>query len=241
MAIQKIKVGYIDANGSVDGQAAFSNGSSVYWANTTQNLTVRYANDAIAFSGMGTGTAYVANAAGSNTQVQFNDSGAFLGSAGLTFNTSSNALFSGGTLTFGAGSNIGAPTTNTRSIGTKVIAYDNLSNTSVDYAVGVENAHMWFSTSSTVAGFKWYANTTNMIVANTTGFIPGASNTYDLGTTSLRWKTIYTNDLELSNGIGDYTIVEGEDDLFIYNNKKGKVYKFALIEVDPSEAPPKAK
>jgi hypothetical protein len=45
--------------------------------------------------------------------------------------------------------------------------------------------------------------------------------------------------LELSNGIGDYTIVEGEDDLFIYNNKKGKVYKFALIEVNASEAPPK--
>ena len=68
---------------------------------------------------------------------------------------------------------------------------------------------------------------------------PGASNTYDLGTSSLRWRTIFTQDLELSNGIGDYTIVEGEDDLFIYNNKKGKVYKFALIEVDPSEATPK--
>jgi hypothetical protein len=43
----------------------------------------------------------------------------------------------------------------------------------------------------------------------------------------------------LNNGIGDWTIVEGEDDLFLYNNKKGKVYKFALIEVDPSVATPK--
>jgi len=68
---------------------------------------------------------------------------------------------------------------------------------------------------------------------------PEANNTYDLGTTSLRWRTVYTNDLELSNGIGDYTIVEGEDDLFLYNNKKGKVYKFALIEVDPADATPK--
>jgi hypothetical protein len=71
------------------------------------------------------------------------------------------------------------------------------------------------------------------------GVNPGANNSYDLGTTSLRWRNIYTQDLQLSNGIGDYTIVEGEDDLFIYNNKKGKVYKFALIEVDPNQATPK--
>jgi hypothetical protein len=70
---------------------------------------------------------------------------------------------------------------------------------------------------------------------------PGATNTYDLGTASLRWRNIFTQDLQLNNGIGDYTIVEGEDDLFLYNNKKGKVYKFALIEVDPTTAPPKAK
>lgn len=70
---------------------------------------------------------------------------------------------------------------------------------------------------------------------------PGATNTYDLGSTTLRWRNVYVNDLQLSNGIGDYTIVEGEDDLFLYNNKRDKVYKFSLIEVDPSEAPPKAK
>lgn len=70
---------------------------------------------------------------------------------------------------------------------------------------------------------------------------PSATNSYDLGTSSLRWRVIYTQDLELSNGIGDYTIVEGPDDLFLYNNKQGKVYKFALIQVDPSEATPKIK
>lgn len=69
---------------------------------------------------------------------------------------------------------------------------------------------------------------------------PSASNTYDLGSSTLRWRNIYTNDLNLNNGIGDYTVVEGENDLYLYNNKKGKVYKFALIEVDPSEAPKKA-
>ena len=73
------------------------------------------------------------------------------------------------------------------------------------------------------------------------GAFPGATGTYDLGSAALRWRNIYTNDLQLSNGIGDYTIVEGEEDLFLYNNKTKKTFKFALIEVDPSTVPPKAK
>jgi hypothetical protein len=69
--------------------------------------------------------------------------------------------------------------------------------------------------------------------------LPEANGTRDLGSAAARWSTIYTSDLSLNNGIGDWTIVEGEDDLFLYNNKKGKVYKFALTEVDPNVATPK--
>jgi hypothetical protein len=68
---------------------------------------------------------------------------------------------------------------------------------------------------------------------------PVTNNSYDLGTSLLRWRNIYTQDLHLNNGIGDWTIVEGEDDLFLYNNKRDKVYKFNLTEVDPSVATPK--
>jgi hypothetical protein len=50
---------------------------------------------------------------------------------------------------------------------------------------------------------------------------------------------VFTSDLSLSNGIGDYTIVEGENDLFLYNNKQNKVYKFMLQEVNPNDATPK--
>ena len=63
----------------------------------------------------------------------------------------------------------------------------------------------------------------------------------DLGTSSYRWNNIYTQDLQLSNeaqgdnGIdgtwGDFTIVEGESDLFLKNNRSGKTYKFNLTEV----------
>ena len=89
-------------------------------------------------------------------------------------------------------------------------------------------------------------NVTGNVIGNLTGSVtitgsltPNTTGTINLGSASLRWATVYTSDLDLSNGIGDWTIVEGEDDLFLYNNKRGKTYKFALTEVDPSMAPPK--
>lgn len=68
---------------------------------------------------------------------------------------------------------------------------------------------------------------------------PQVTGTLNLGSAALRWGTVYTSDLSLDNGVGDWTIVEGEDELFIYNNKRGKSYKFVMIEVDPSHVPPK--
>ena len=71
-------------------------------------------------------------------------------------------------------------------------------------------------------------------------FQPWANNTYDLGSSSYRWRNVYTNDLNLSNEgstnsvdntWGDFTIQEGESDLFLINNRNGKKYKFNLTEV----------
>jgi hypothetical protein len=101
--------------------------------------------------------------------------------------------------------------------------------------------------SSTFAGFiSFYPNGLGATAGNermritASGTVqPGANGTQDLGTSSLRWATVFTSDLSLSNGIGDYTIVEGENDLFLYNNKQNKVYKFVIEEVDPSTATPK--
>ena len=69
---------------------------------------------------------------------------------------------------------------------------------------------------------------------------PQVNNTYDLGTSSNRWRVIYTNDLSMSNEgssnsvdgtWGDWTIQEGESDLFLLNNRSNKRYKFNLTEV----------
>ncbi len=121
---------------------------------------------------------------------------------------------------------------------------------STSYGIGIQSSTQYFRTDGR---FSWFRGGVHSDTENTAGtggtllatldssghFVPGANNAQDLGTSSLRWRILYTQDLELSNGIGDYTIVEGEDDLFIYNNKKGKVYKFMLAEVDPSQAPAK--
>ena len=71
-------------------------------------------------------------------------------------------------------------------------------------------------------------------------FLPHNNNTYDLGSSSQRWRNVYTNDLNLSNEgssndvdgtWGSYTIQEGADDLFLINKRNGKKYKFNLTEV----------
>ena len=85
------------------------------------------------------------------------------------------------------------------------------------------------------AGVSYFASTMTV-----NGILqPNTTATYTLGTSSLRWSTIYTNDLSLKNEYGDYTIVEGEENLYLYNNKSGKVFTFNLTEVDPTTAPPK--
>ena len=69
---------------------------------------------------------------------------------------------------------------------------------------------------------------------------PASNNNYSLGTSSLRWSNIFTNDLNLSNEggandvdgtWGSYTIQEGAEDLFLINKRTNKKYKFNLTEV----------
>ena len=64
---------------------------------------------------------------------------------------------------------VAAPSVTTKSAGTKLVLYESTSGSSVDYAIGIEGNHLWFSTTATTTGFKWYANTTNIMTANTTG------------------------------------------------------------------------
>tara|TARA_R100001460_G_scaffold12663_2_gene28924 strand:+ start:1627 stop:2475 length:849 start_codon:yes stop_codon:yes gene_type:complete len=70
---------------------------------------------------------------------------------------------------------------------------------------------------------------------------PASNGGKDLGSNTLRWRNIYTSDLQMSNEgsqndvdgtWGSYTIQEGHEDLFLLNKRTGKKYKFLLQEVD---------
>ena len=88
--------------------------------------------------------------------------------------------------------------------------------------------------------FQNAGGTERLRVDNSGTLLPGADNTQDLGSGSKRWRNLYTTDLQLSNEgkvndvdgtWGNYTIQEGENDLFLINNRNGKKYKFNLTEV----------
>ena len=64
---------------------------------------------------------------------------------------------------------------------------------------------------------------------------PSADNTYDLGSSSKRFRNIYTGDLHLKNHKGDWTIVEDTHYLCLVNNLTGKRYKFVLEELPEEE------
>lgn len=145
------------------------------------------------------------------------------GSVGIgTNNPSAKLTVSIGTATSGTVARFSAP------------SYDD-----VYIAAGQTSASCGIGTISS-SQFNIFVNSTSKIAIDNSGHVtPAANGTQNLGSTSLRWSTVYTSDLSLNNGIGDWTIVEGEDDLFIYNNRSNKVYKFKLEEVDPALATPK--
>ena len=92
------------------------------------------------------------------------------------------------------------------------------------------------------SGIAFRKSGTNRAFIDGSGhFVPGANNTYDLGSNSTRWRNVYTSDLVLSNEgssndvdgtWGSYTIQEGEESLFLINKRNGKKYKFNLTEVN---------
>ena len=72
--------------------------------------------------------------------------------------------------------------------------------------------------------------------------LPGADDTYNLGSSSKRWNNLYVGDMHFSNEgsegnevdgtTGNWTLQEGEEHLYIINNKSGKKFKFSLEEIE---------
>jgi hypothetical protein len=111
--------------------------------------------------------------------------------------------------------------------------------------------------SATDKGFKiLYSDGTNVVditadlgdissgaITATGNIIPGANDTYDLGTTVAVWQNLYTGDLHLSNQAkkqgnvvdgtkGNWTLQEGKDDIFMLNNISGEKFKINLSKIE---------
>ena len=79
-------------------------------------------------------------------------------------------------------------------------------------------------------------------VTATGHIIPGANDTYDLGAVGNVWRNIYTGDLHLSNRYkekgnivdgtkGNWTLQEGENDIFMINNISGEKFRLKLEKI----------
>jgi hypothetical protein len=83
-----------------------------------------------------------------------------------------------------------------------------------------------------------------LVAVTATGhLVPGATDTYDLGASGNVWRNIYTGDLHLSNGHkergnivdgtkGNWTLQEGENDIFMINNISGEKFKINLSKIE---------
>jgi len=93
----------------------------------------------------------------------------------------------------------------------------------------------------TSTGIDDNATSTAITIDSSENVTPGADGTQDLGSSTKRWANIYTGDMHLSNEgaegneadgtIGNWTIQEGDENLYIRNNKTKKMYKFNLEEI----------
>ena len=106
---------------------------------------------------------------------------------------------------------------------------------------GASNTHSSIDVSSGME-LRFQVNGTDKLKMDSSGdWLPNNDNARNLGSSTLRWKNIYSADIHCSNKgskndvdgtWGDYTIQEGESDLFLINNRSGKKYKFNLTEVN---------
>ena len=114
----------------------------------------------------------------------------------------------------------------------------NLYNHGIHVGIDTNNANIIIREDKNLL---FYTNDAHRLTLQNNGnLIPASNGTFNLGASSNRWANIYTSDLNLSNegssndvdgSWGDWTIQEGESDLFLKNNRSGKKYKFNLTEV----------
>ena len=101
--------------------------------------------------------------------------------------------------------------------------------------------HFFTNTTEAPDGIISFSNNTDFVFDH--DILP--SGLLDLGSSAQRWNNIYVNDLQLSNETkkdeggndvdgtwGDWTLQEGEENIYMINNRTGKKYAMMLREVE---------
>jgi hypothetical protein len=174
------------------------------------------------------------NGPNSQFQILYGNGTTVSGSNSIVINPSSgniltNTLQTAGTGTTATGSGVGqiylnggtsnlieyntngvaAPTTGTRSAGTKIVLWPavGFSPTTVDYAMGIENSALWYSVAVSTDTFKWYAGTTNIAKLTGTGTFSTSGDVIAFSTSDKNLKdniTPISNPIEKIQKIGGY-------------------------------------
>ena len=107
-------------------------------------------------------------------------------------------------------------------------------NLDTDFHIRAEGGRLVFLTNG---------NSPKLVIDGSAGnVLPHGDATQNLGSASKRWDNLYVGDMHFSNEgsegnevdgtTGDWTLQEGEEHLYILNNKSGKKFKFSLEEVE---------
>ena len=156
-----------------------------------------------------------------------------LGSVGGLIGASVNEFSTDGTLAQNSNNKVPTQAAVKLYVDTEIASVDKIieGNTSIETIDSGTNGKIEFKVD----------NVMKLEIDNGGNTIPGADNASNLGSSTKRWKNIYAADMHYSNEgdknsvdgtWGSYTIQEGENDLFLLNNRNGKKYKFNLTEVN---------
>ena len=104
------------------------------------------------------------------------------------------------------------------------------------------NSSSWAQIDFEASSYSFDCGGTERIKIDSGGhLVPGANNSYDLGGSGVAWRNLYVNDAHFSNegGLnsvdgtwGSWTLQEGENDIFMINNRTGKKFAITMREVE---------
>jgi len=132
--------------------------------------------------------------------------------------------------------------------GAFTVEFKTASGTGVTFSTTDKNMKLLFADGTNIQDVTGKLSLQNIVTQAITAsgnIVPGATDTYDLGASGNVWRNIFTGDLHLSNEAkekgnivdgtkGNWTLQEGNNDIFIINNKSGEKFKIKLDKIGDS-------